>query len=121
MHHQPKPIRPEWHQVLEEKSIGNMKRNGTAFKLKWDNNTTEQAACKGLDTELFYPDRDVFSAEEERLFARMCSDCPVMLACLEWGLAHERWGVWGGTTPMRRVRERTRRGWVVSDPNSTLK
>lgn len=109
---QPKPIKPQWLNILDQK--------GGAFKLEWNKEISEQAGCRGLDTELFYPDRDVFTRDEERMFARMCVECPVMLMCLEWGLAHERYGIWGGTTPVMRQRERKRRGWVVNDPNSRL-
>ena len=117
---QSKPIRPEWHEIIEEKEIGNLRRLGTGFRLKWDKRLNEEAGCRGLDVELFYPERDVFTADEERMFQRMCIECPVMLMCLEWGIAHERYGVWGGTTPAMRHRERKRRGWVATDPNRKI-
>ena len=112
-----KPIRPEWHEVLQEKE---MYRGNVAFKLKLDASMYKQAGCRGLDTELFYPDRDVFTKDEESMFQRMCVECPVMLQCLEWALVHERYGVWGGTTPSQRQRERRRRGWVVNDPDGKI-
>lgn len=111
------PSKPAHHKIKEQKELS---RGNMAFKLEWDKTVNEQAGCRGLDTELFFPDRDVFSLEEERIFARMCVECPVMLKCLEWGLVHERYGIWGGTTPVMRQRERRRRGWVVSDPNTRI-
>jgi Transcription factor WhiB len=120
MQAQPKRIKPEYHKVLEEKEISKGKRHGTAFKLRWNPELTEKAICQGIDTELFFPEKEVFTLEEENIFARMCVECPVMLTCLEWGLAHERSGVWGGTTPYRRQQERKRRGWVVTEPASML-
>lgn len=114
-------VRPEHHKIIEEKIVYKRGRTGTAFKLKWNPQLAEQAACKGLDTELFFPDQEVFTPDEEQVFVSLCIECPVMLMCLEWGLAHERSGVWGGTTPYRRLNERKRRGWVVSEPASMLK
>lgn len=26
----------------------------------------------------------------------LCDACPLELECAEWGLTHERWGIWGG-------------------------
>lgn len=116
-----KPIRPEYHKILEEKTLSVRNRGGTAFKLQWNRKLAEGAACKGLDTELFFPDKEVFEPDEERLFASLCIECPVMLMCLEWGIAHERSGIWGGTTPYRRHLERKRRGWLVTDPANVIR
>ena len=91
------------------------------FKLKWNKRLTDEAICRGLDTNLFFPDQEVFDPSEERLFANLCIECPVMLMCLEWGLAHERNGIWGGTTPFHRNQERKRRGWIVTDPAYMVK
>jgi hypothetical protein len=87
-----------------------------AFKLRWNPQLTEKAACKGLDIELFYPEKDIFTPEEENIFGRMCIECPVMLMCLEWGLVHEKSGIWGGTTPYRRQQARKSLGIQVTDP-----
>ena len=120
MHRQQKPIKPEYHKVLEEKQVSNRGKVGLAFKLKWNSKLTEQAICRGIDTELFYPVHRDITPEEENMFARMCLECPVMLMCLEWGLAHKRHGIWGGTTPYRRWQERKRRGWAVVEPDTVL-
>jgi WhiB family redox-sensing transcriptional regulator len=49
----------------------------------------KQAACRGLDVEVFYP----------------ATECPVRQLCLEHALAHrEREGVWGGMTERERRR-----------------
>lgn len=70
----------------------------------------EKGNCRGLDTNLFYPDRDArtYAAQKEH-WERICrgSDqsppCPVLLECLFYGLVTEdRFGVWGGLS----VRER---------------
>ena len=63
----------------------------------------KQAACRGLDVEIFYPvtEDEADSAEAKAV----CAVCPVRQACLEHALAHrEREGVWGGTTERERRR-----------------
>ena len=54
------------------------------------------AACNDLEGSL----TGVFFSEELQDIARaktICSECPVMLDCLEGAIArHEPWGVWGG-------------------------
>jgi len=104
------------HRVMEKREVRNRNKDSQVFKLQWNRELTEKAACKGLDVELFYPDRDIFTPDEEKLFARMCAECPVMEMCLEWGLVHERSGIWGGTTPFRRHAARKALDLQVSDP-----
>jgi hypothetical protein len=108
------------HKILEQGHVRNRGKGYKALKLLWNRALTEKAACKGLDVELFYPDKDLFSPEEERVFARLCSECPVMEMCLEWGLVHERSGIWGGTTPFRRQAVRREIGIQVSDPRGLM-
>ncbi len=64
----------------------------------------QDAACRGLDTELFFPvDDRAVSVEPPR---RVCRGCPVRAACLADVLATEdparRFGITGGTTPAER-------------------
>ena len=104
------------HQIMETREARYRGKGFDAFKLRWNPELTKKAACKGLDVELFYPDKDIFTLEEEKLFARMCVECPVMEMCLEWGLVHEKSGIWGGTTPFRRQQARKALNIRVSDP-----
>jgi WhiB family transcriptional regulator, redox-sensing transcriptional regulator len=61
----------------------------------------EQARCKGIDPEVFYPVSDEESDEAKSI----CAECPVRLPCLEFALAaRERDGVWGGATEKERRR-----------------
>ena len=49
------------------------------------------------------PDGWNSSAEEERIAARLCLDCPVMHPCLTYArAAGETEGVWGGLTSRER-------------------
>jgi WhiB family transcriptional regulator, redox-sensing transcriptional regulator len=70
----------------------------------WNN----QAACRGLDPEIFYP----VSEEEAEQAKAVCAQCAVQRACLEHALgSRERDGVWGGATEKERrriIRQRRR-------------
>jgi WhiB family transcriptional regulator, redox-sensing transcriptional regulator len=60
-----------------------------------------QARCKGIDPEIFYP----ISEDEGDEAKTICGDCPVRLQCLEFALANrERDGIWGGATEKERRR-----------------
>lgn len=62
----------------------------------------EEAACRNMDVELFYPGSYEPSPELRRALAT-CSRCPVQERCLEEAEARgERYGVWGGTLPEQR-------------------
>lgn len=56
------------------------------------------------DSELFFPGHGNRAAAERA--KRICMGCPARLPCLDWGLDHERDGVWGGTTPRERAKMR---------------
>jgi WhiB family transcriptional regulator, redox-sensing transcriptional regulator len=68
----------------------------------------QNAACRGLDPEIFYP-----ADEEEADAAKsVCAECHVREICLEHALgSRERDGVWGGATEKERrriIRQRRR-------------
>lgn len=65
----------------------------------------EQAACRGTDPNLFFPER----GETAQAAKEVCEACPVRQACLAAHL-HEPEGVWGGTTPQQRRRIRVELG-----------
>jgi WhiB family transcriptional regulator, redox-sensing transcriptional regulator len=68
----------------------------------------QQAACRGLDPEIFYP----VSEEEAEAAKAVCGQCAVQVSCLEHALgSRERDGVWGGATEKERrriIRQRRR-------------
>ncbi len=67
-----------------------------------------QAACRGMDTQLFFPARGEASPEAEAA----CADCPVRLDCAEFAIGSgQRFGIWGGTS--ERQRRRIRAGRAV--------
>lgn len=60
-----------------------------------------EAACRGMDPEVFFPPGDADVSEA----LRVCRVCPVRQECLEWALStRERFGIWGGTTEQERRR-----------------
>lgn len=67
---------------------------------------TERAACKGEDTDLFFPGR----GEEQVGVLALCGVCPVRAECLAYALEHEDVGVWGGTSAKQRRAIRRRSG-----------
>lgn len=70
------------------------------------------AACRDVDTRVFFPEHGTSAA----LARRFCARCAVRRACLEASFVQpERFGIWGGLTeeerrPIRGARWPTRRG-----------
>lgn len=61
-----------------------------------------QAACRGLDASVFFPDDD---GEASALAKATCASCEVQDLCLSYALSNkEKAGVWGGATERERRR-----------------
>lgn len=74
----------------------------------WDQPWLKNAACKGMDPSLFYPDK---ASHVDPIAIRVCARCPVEDECLEYALEQgpSLLGYWGGTSQKRRrimLRER---------------
>ena len=71
-----------------------------AFDHRWD--WQLHALCRGLDTSVFFhPTGERGNAHDEReeRARRICHECPVREACLQYALdTREPYGVWGGLT-----------------------
>ena len=89
----------------------------TLSDLMWepDTNWRSDAACTGVDSEIFFPalEDDPEAAEKAKA---ICAECPVREACLQYALAtNQAAGVWGGLDAAerrrmrRRIRDRERR------------
>jgi hypothetical protein len=76
-------------------------RKFAPYDLSWQ----EKAACAGMGVQHFF---DVDGAPG------VCQQCPVRIDCLEHGLNHERFGVWGGLTQEDLKRLRKARGIPLS-------
>lgn len=59
----------------------------------------EYAACKGIDPNLFHPER----GQSEVPAKKICMTCPVRAQCLQYALdGNELFGVWGATSRRQR-------------------
>lgn len=58
------------------------------------------AACRGMDTNLFFPKGTVDRDARRKIEAakKVCAECPVRRQCREVAVG-ELYGVWGGLTP----------------------
>ena len=66
----------------------------------------QQAACRGLDPELFFPARGASTTEARAV----CAACPVRSQCEAVALARtEKFGIWGGLSERQRRRIRQQR------------
>lgn len=72
-----------------------------ATKPRW----VVDAACRGMDPALFFPER----GDPAHAARAVCADCVVRAECAEYGMA-ERDGIWGGLNGNeRRAIKRTKR------------
>ena len=73
------------------------------FAARW----REQAACRGADLEVFFPERGE-SADPAR---QVCAACPVRQPCLDYAVTNRIvHGIWGGLTGRERRALQSR--WV---------
>jgi WhiB family redox-sensing transcriptional regulator len=71
-------------------------------RLEWK----AQAACRGLDTTVFFSDDEADTAAA----IAVCENCPVRQACLDFAIdTRQHDGIWGGLTEIERRRVRRRR------------
>ena len=79
-----------------------MNESNVIVKTTW----RDEAACKGLDTGIFFPVTDAEAGAAKLI----CAGCLARHECLEWALAtRQEDGVWGGLTDTERRRLRRRR------------
>lgn len=69
----------------------------------------EHAACRGLDTGLFFsgenPRENAAAEAKKRERAReICAGCPVRVQCLEYAVLWDCVGIWGGMTTKERAK-----------------
>ena len=68
---------------------------------------TNDAACIGTDPDLFFSE----SLADCRQAQAICHTCPLIDACRDHAVQHERFGVWGGLS--EKQRRTLRRGLEV--------
>lgn len=68
----------------------------------------ESPLCAEIGTDFYYLEDDeegresTHYQEEHSRAITMCKVCPHIAECLSWGTYHEKFGIWGGTTPRQR-------------------
>lgn len=60
------------------------------------------ANCEGIDTELFFPDKN--DRENYEFLKRICDSCGIRQRCFEYAIQHNVDGYWAGTTATTRKR-----------------
>lgn len=77
----------------------------------------EQAACAGMDTEIFFPVGTGAAAARQTAQARsICRSCPVMQRCADEATVCGYEGIWGGLDDAER--RWLRRGGDASPPSA---
>ncbi|MGH3921683.1 MAG: WhiB family transcriptional regulator [Pseudonocardiaceae bacterium] len=70
----------------------------------------DRAACRDMDSELFFPIGTTGPALDQAERAKaVCAGCPVSSQCLEFAMSTGQNGVWGGLTEDERRALRRRR------------
>lgn len=70
----------------------------------------QEAACRGMDPRMFFPERGATDLSELR---ETCARCPVQKPCLDYAMSTNEQGFWGGTTEKERMKLRNSRKTVV--------
>ena len=68
--------------------------------------------CVGVDPTLFFPDLGESSEEAKAV----CAECRIKERCRDWGIRHERDGIWGGLAEQERRVIRRKHGIKVEVP-----
>jgi WhiB family transcriptional regulator, redox-sensing transcriptional regulator len=72
-----------------------------------------RGACRGADTELFFPVATAGRAREQISSAKsVCISCAVRARCLSYALKTVQHGIWGGTTEDERIAMHSRSAGV---------
>jgi WhiB family redox-sensing transcriptional regulator len=78
------------------------------------------AACKDMPTDLFFPEGG--KSKSTVVAKEVCSTCQISVQCLQWALANNEFGIWGGTTHEERLQLRRGRSTLVKKKlNLTIK
>jgi WhiB family redox-sensing transcriptional regulator len=61
------------------------------------------ANCRGVSSDLFFPQQNNFSIHDIRAAKAVCNECLVIQPCLSYALDnYEGVGIWGGTSGQER-------------------
>ena len=69
----------------------------------------DDAACQGMDTEMWFPSSSGLQREDRkrvRVAQEVCASCPVRMQCLAFATRTGQRGIWGGLTEEQRRRSK---------------
>ena len=77
----------------------------------------ERPLCAEISPDSYFMEDDgsYRSSREYKELRALCHRCEHIADCAEWGIARERFGVWGGLTPRERQSIRRRRRIEVKE------
>jgi WhiB family redox-sensing transcriptional regulator len=84
--------------------------------MKYPDFTSANCASVGLD--LFFEEEDTGKFRNVKEAKKICSACPIQDTCAEWGLKHEKYGIWGGLLPHERDAIRKQRNIMLIEPKA---
>lgn len=78
--------------------------------MRYDQVDWEQAACRGVGSDIFYIENNNEARTYMPTIRRMCGGCPILSECSSYAVWNEMHGVWAGMTPTERqlVRRKVR-------------
>jgi len=103
----PVAVWPEWANGRR----GHLTPGPTGQPSHLDTSWVERGACRGVSTDLFFPER----GESPAAAKAVCATCPVRVECLDYALVVlGQSGIWGGQSERQRRQIRSRRFRVVA-------
>lgn len=96
-----------------------VRRLRTAPPMRFETTGAEPCA-QGANMFLFFTEERHNPGQlRERVEAakNLCGTCPIVAECADWGVRHERYGVWGGLSERERTAIRARDGIRVPPDN----
>jgi hypothetical protein len=79
----------------------------------------EQPVCREIGVEAFYagdeddPQSLDSNVLNNQLAKKLCQTCEHIVECAEWGIRHERFGIWGGLSPYELIAARKNRNIIM--------
>ena len=84
----------------------------------------ENPSCASVGGEFWFPEKESglhgvtvvnFQSAEVAIAKSICNTCPHKKECGQWGLKHERFGIWGGLSERDRRPLRNRLNIIVEE------
>lgn len=84
----------------------------------------EDPSCASVGGEFWFPEKEAseygltvvnFQSAEVTLAKTICNSCPHKQECGQWGIKHERFGIWGGLGERERHIARKRLNIIVEE------